>query len=409
MSAAVLAVFLAVFLRPTPNIIINNTPDDSRGSINQKNEVSALEKISELSKDSNSTLECENAINSKKAIYELCLSSAKKGNMKAIYFLGEDRYSQNLYQEAEKWYLLNANKGDYSSIYGLVQTYEKLGDNVLRTKWLKQCANTYYGVNEYSPKNILARCKVLYGMDLNNEGKTKQALLYFRDALNYGDSDGAVFLGMHYRNLGDKDTAKKWFLKGAELDNDVAISELVYALNEDGDSSELLKILTTSANKNNIQSTLLLAKQYLRAEDFANAKKWLLKCSQLAECSHIHGVILIYQDKNFNLGKQYLIKAANENHIPAMNELGRILWSKDKDAVNAEKWLQKSSIKNDYRGSNMLMALYLQQMRIEEACVVGVKIKTLAKDASARSTWDESDQKMLESANDFVDKFCPKL
>lgn len=201
-----------------------------------------------------------------------------------------------------------------------------------------------YGINEYSPKDILGRCKLIYGLDLKDEGQDKQALLYFRDAVNYGNSDAAVILGMTYRDLGDKTAAKKWFMVGAELGNDQAISELVVALNEDRNINELIDILTISANKKNLRSMYELAKQYARSEEYDKAKKWSLNCSDLPECAHIYGVILYYQDKNLNLGKKYITKAANQGYTPSINELGRFFGT-DKDFVNAEKYFKSQLTK----------------------------------------------------------------
>lgn len=405
-SAAVLTLFSVLLLRPSPTII-GDTPDSPSESINQKKENSAPEVNTNINTDVKLTLDCENAITARDNYYDKCLDSAKKGNMRAIYFLGEDRYAQNLFKEAEKWYLLNANKGDYSSMYGLVKTYEELGDNVLRTKWLKQCANAFYGINEYSPKDILGRCKLIYGLDIKDEGQDKQALLYFRDAVNYGNSDAAVILGMTYRDLGDKTAAKKWFMVGAELGNDQAISELVVALNEDRNINELIDILTISANKKNLRSMYELAKQYARSEEYDKAKKWSLNCSDLPECAHIYGAILYYQDKNLNLGKKYITKAANQGYTPSINELGRIFGT-DKDFVNAEKVLQKSANKGDYRGSTLLLDVLLQQTKIRDACELGLKIKIIAKEASVKSTWTKDDQEQLEITDNFLNEVCLK-
>lgn len=405
--AAVSTLFLvAIFLMSTnasKTIYITNTNQTQ----NESDKGLTSDTPIVVFQNNSSSVKCENAISSRKNIYDLCLEPAKTGDIKAIYFVAEDRYANGLYAEAEKWYLLGAEKEDYSSIYGLVKTYQELGNETARTKWLEKCAKAYYGINEMSPKSILGFCKTLYGFDLLDQNKDQQALLYFRDAVKYEDSAAAVALSLYYRDKGDKVQQQKWLEEAVKLDDKDALAMLVDLLDSQGKNEEAVEWITTSANSGNLNSTSILALYYLNKKDYKSAKTLAQKCLKgIPNCNYVYGVILYDQDSQKTLGKEYLIKAGNQGNELAIDKLGKVFWRDEKNYETAEIWFRKLADKNDYRGTLGLFAVLLEQVKIKEACVYSYKANEIAKNLKSAGKWKNTFDESLTSSEDFISKFC---
>lgn len=357
--------------------------------------------------NNSSSVQCENAISSRKDIYSLCLEPAKTGDLKAIFFVAEDRYANGLFAEAEKWYLLGAEKEDYSSIYGLIKTYQKLGKTSDRTKWLEKCAKAYYGINAMSPKSILGFCKTLYGFDLLDQNKDQQALLYFRDAVQYKDGAAAIALSLYYRDKGDTAQQQKWLEEAVKLDYEDALEMLVDLLDSQGKNEEAVDWVLKSANAGNLNSASILALYYLNKKDYATAKNWAQKCFKgIPNCNYVYGVVLYDQESQKNLGKEYLIKAGNQGNDLAIDKLGRVFWRDEKNYEVAEIWFKKLAGKNDYRGTLGVFAVLLEQVKIKEACTYSYKAIEIAKNLKASGKWKNTDDESLASTDDFISKFC---
>jgi serine/threonine protein kinase len=358
--------------------------------------------------NNSSSIKCENAISSRTNVYDSCLEPAKAGDLKAVYFLAEDRYSNGLFTEAEKWYLIGAAQEDYSSIYGLIKTYQMLGNNEARSKWLEKCAKAYYGINDMSPKSILGFCKTLYGFDLLSQNKDQQAILYFRDAVSYKDGAAAVALSIYYRDNGNLVQQQKWLEEGAKLDNKDALAMLVDLLESQGKSEEAIKWISISANNGDLNDAANLALIYLTKKDYANAANWAKKCisSGISNCNYVYGVILYDQDGQKKLGKEYLIKAANQSNDAAIDKLGRVFWRDESDYQSAEMWFRKLADKNDYRGTLGLFAVLLEQVKIKEACIYSSKATAIAKELKSSGKWKNAYDESLASNEDFRIKFC---
>jgi serine/threonine protein kinase len=357
--------------------------------------------------NNSSSTKCENAINSRTDIYNSCIEPAKTGDLKAIYFLGEDRFANGLFTEAEKWYLIGAEKEDYSSIYGLIKTYQELGNDTSRTKWLEKCAKAYYGINEMSPKSILGFCKTLYGFDLLDQNKDQQALLYFRDAVKYKDGAAAVALSLYYRDQGDKVQQQKWLEEAVKLDDKDALAMLVDLLDSQGKNEEAVEWISLSADSGNLNSTSTLALYYLNKKDYKTAKAWAQKClNDIPNCNYVYGVILYDQESQKKLGKEYLIKAGNQGNRLAIDKLGTVFWRDEKNYQTAETWFRKLADKNDYRGTLGLFAVLLEQVKIKEACVYAYKANEIAKNLKISGEWEDSFNESQTSNEDFTSKFC---
>jgi len=357
--------------------------------------------------NNSSSVQCENAISSRKDIYSFCLEPAKTGDLKAIFFVAENRYANGLYAEAEKWYLLGAEKEDYSSIYGLIKTYQKLGNASDRTKWLEKCAKAYYGINAMSPKSILGFCKTLYGFDLLDQNKDQQALLYFRDAVQYKDGAAAVALSLYYRDKGDKAQQQKWLEEAVKLDEEDALQMLVDLLDSQGKNEEAVDWVLKSANAGNLNSASILALYYLNKKDYGTAKTWAQKCFKgIPNCNYVYGVVLYDQESRRDLGKEYLVKAGNQGNDLAIDKLGMIFWRNEKNYEVAEMWFKKLAEKNDYRGTLGVFAVLLEQVKIKEACTYSYKAIEIAKNIKASSKWKSADDESLASTQDFISKFC---
>jgi len=406
---AALSVLLSIavfYLSTTLNktvYITNSAQTQSEQNLSKNSDTPTI-----VYQNNSSSVKCENSISSRKDVYESCLDAAEKGDPKAIYYVAENRASNGLFAEAEKWYLLGAEKGDYTSMYGLIRTYDELKNDDQRTKWLDKCAKGYYGINDMSPKNILGACKTLYGFDLLRSSKDKQALLFFRDAVSYGDGDAAVALAIYYRDKDDKAQEQKWLEEGVKLDNKYALEMLVSLLESQGKPEEAIRWISVSAEKGNMNDSSSLALIYLNKKDYKSAKFWAEKCltSGISNCVYVYGIIQYDQENKKAAGKEYLIKAGTQGNEAAIKKLGTVFWRDEKNYATAEFWLRKLADKNDYQGTQGLIGVLLEQIKIKEACSYSIKSREIAQTLKSSGKWNNAFGDSLINNEDFISKFC---
>jgi len=123
---------------------------------------SADVQVASRARTSGDAANCYKAVEGKtNDIVRLCTISASKGDIESIWYLGDELQKNKQNSEAAQWFLRGANKGDYNSMLGLVNVYDKLGNTNGRLKWLEECAKGYEGINETSPRSAIGRCKTL--------------------------------------------------------------------------------------------------------------------------------------------------------------------------------------------------------------------------------------------------------
>lgn len=352
--------------------------------------------------------ECYKAIETNRGdVSVLCLENAKAGDLEAIWHLGRYYQSQSLFKEAAGWFLKGAKGGDYQSMLNLVESYEKLGKIKESQLWLEECAKGYYGINANSPKSAIGRCKLLYAMDLQDQGKETQAILYLRDAITYGQGQAATFLSLIYRDQGKVDLMVKALEEGVNLGDDNAVEYLIEYYDKSGNSNAAQSLLQKVAEKGNQKANRTLAARLIAAGEIKSAKEYATKCASagLPECNYFMGLIL-FSEKNIVEAKKYFTKASNQGLDVARVRLASLLWLQEGKISEAEGILKPLIAKNNFDATVMIVGIYLQQSNLNAACENATKASSLGKRLKSQSDWSSDNEELYVANEKTITDFC---
>jgi TPR repeat protein len=198
------------------------------------------------------------------------------------------------------------------------------------------------------------------GIDLLNANETNKAILYLKDAVDYGNGSAATILGMHYAGLQEKDVALNWYVKSAELGDSTGLAKLIPLAHQLGKTDLYMKWLKISADSGNGQYAWMLAMEYLDKEDYKNSKKYAEIGANAGDktAMGVLGIILYKIEKDLPNAKIWLKRAAAGDDIPALNLLGLIARVEDKNYQDSINWYKKSAALGDLEAGYWLGAVY---------------------------------------------------
>lgn len=340
-------------------------------------------------------------------IVRLCTISASKGDIESIWYLGDELQKNRQNSEAAKWFLIGARKGDYNSMLGLVNAYDKLGNSKARLKWLEECATGYEGINETSPRSAIGRCKTLYALELKDLGNEKQAILYLQDAVSYGQGDASVLLGMIYQKEGKEEQSIKAFQEGIKLGNREAMIQLIAILEANGDESQIFEWLTFAANKGDMNATMQLSARYLLRKDYVSVKKWGSVCAKagLGECNYFLGLVALFE-KDKQAAKESFTIASNQGIDDATLRLGAYYYVEEKNYDEAERLLLKLVRKDNFEATAYIVGVYISKRDIQKACIHSKIASEIAEGLIQSKKWDSKFDSLLATNEDTFNKLC---
>lgn len=355
---------------------------------------------------------CQDEYSSKGSkVIEMCLPSAKKGDLTSMYFLGRFYFDKQNYKEAEKWLLQGAKEKDLNSTRFLIDTYTQLSNTTQRDRWTKICADTSYGETVTSPLKDIAYCKMMQGFILTRAGANREAILYFTDAADYGSGDAATWLGLYYRDLDQKEKAIKWLTRAAELESTNGLNSLISYADQIGDNALAKKWLLVSANDGNQVNMGVLAFTYFLEKDFTSAKKWASKGASFGDILSIYVQGAVAYDEGQKVeGKALLVKAANKGNISAIRKLGSIYRLDEKNFGEAAIWYEKLAARNDFTGTDIYSALLFVLGKDKESCTYIDKVLELGNAAKKNGTYEPTYMdKIMADAKATADGYCTKM
>ena len=387
----------------TPNSSISPTPGNSSKPVPTA--------TSSTNRQSTSR-DCEAEFNNKGAgVLKACLPAAKTGDLSSIYYVGRSYFDNQNYKEAEKWFLIGAQKKDINSMRFLIETYTQLANTTERDRWTKICADTNFGSSDYAPLKDIAYCKMMQGFILTRSGANKEAIMYLSDAADYGNGDAATWLGLYYRDLNEREKAIKWLTRAAELDNTKGLNALISYADEIGDAALAKKWLLVSANSGNQVNMGVLALTYYFEKDLVSAKKWASKGSSFGDnlSTYVLGAVA-YDSGQRTEGKALILKAANKGELMAIRKLGSIYRIDEKNYSEAAIWYEKLAARNDFTGTAIYSSLLVILGKDKESCTYNDKVLELGNQAKKNGTYDATlMDKYMSDAKNTYDTWCSKL
>lgn len=410
---AVIAIILTTRISPQQVPTEIASPNVTTPQVNISAEPSPTNSKTTVSTVNTSTdIACQDEYSSKGSkVIEKCLPSAKNGDRASAYYLGRFYFDKQNYKEAEKWLLQGAKARDLNSTRFLIDTYTQLSNTTQRDRWTKICADTSYGETDTSPLKDIAYCKMMQGFILTRAGASKEAILYFTDAAEYGSGDAATWLGLYYRDLDQKDKAIKWLTRAAELNSTNGLNALISYADKIGDNALAKKWLLVSANDGNQVNMGVLALTYYFDKDFTSAKKWASKGASFGDILSIYVQGAVTYDEGQKVeGKALLVKAANKGNISAIRKLGSIYRLDEKNYEEAAIWYEKLAARNDFTGTDTYSALLFILGKDKESCTYNDKVLELGNAAKKNGTYESSYMdKIMADAKSTADGYCTKM
>lgn len=391
----------------TPNLTKSNTLTKPNAVVQPGSSVNSSSSTTEQS-----STDCEKEFtNNGPNVLKLCLPSANLGELSSIYFVGRSYYENQNYKEAAKWFLKGATKKDLNSTRYLIQTYTQLSNTVERDKWTKICADTNYGSTNTAPLKDIAYCKMLQGFILTRSGATQEAILYLKDAADYGNGDAATWLGIYYRDLDDKEKALKWLKRAAELGNTSGINALIVYAEQIGDKALARNWLVVSAKSGNQINMGVLSLSYYYEKDLVSAKKWASKGASFGDLLSTYVLGAVKYDTGEKVeGKSLILKAANKNSVEAIRKLGSIYRLEEKNYAEAAIWYEKLAARNDFSGTAIYSSLLFILGKDQESCAYNQKVLDLGNQAKRNGTYDSPTMdKFMSDAKSLADGWCAKM
>jgi len=402
---ATLLMFLAVALtntvRQDPQIVyVDKSGSNSASSLNQTTIDSKADGISK-----STSAECEEAyLNNSDDVNIKCLTPARSGETRSMYYLGKyqsDRFNKI---EAEEWFLKAAKKDDLFSMAELVQIYIDTNKTSEYKLWVKQCA-------DFPLKNReVARCKLLYGLDQQQDGRiSNKGLLYLKDSYDYGNGAAATTLGIHYNSLKDYENALLWWDRAAELGESNSANYLISLANKMGRKDLAMKWLKTFADKGDPKFAAAYAATFLESEDYKNAKKYALIGANSGEVNSMGllGVILWKNENNIKEAKVWLNRAAKDNDAKSINILGDIARLEDKDYFAALEWYKKSEKLGNLQGAYYVGLTYAGAFgNGPSACSAFKNVLVLAEKLRKSQKYEDAMDEWVTLSNEGIPKVC---
>lgn len=365
-------------------------------------------KIDDSARSSNDAANCYKAVEGKTGdVEKLCTIAASKGDIESIWYLGDELQKNNQHSKAAEWFLKGAKKADYNSMLGLVNAYDKLGKTKERLTWLEECANGFEGISKTSPRSSIGRCKTLYALELRDQGKEKQAILYLKDAMSYGQGDASILLGIIYRNQGLEDLSIKAFQDGVTLGSKEALKQLVGALEAKGDETEIFKWLKVAADKGDMFAVMSLSGRYVLNKDYVNAKIWGKICAKagVGECSYFLGLVALFE-KDKETAKEFFITASNQGIDDATLRLGAHYYAEEKNYNEAERLLLKLVKKDNFEATALIVGVYLSKEDVRNACIHSGIASDIAESLIKSKKWETRFDSLLATNKNTYEKLC---
>lgn len=198
----------------------------------------------------------------------------------------------------------------------------------------------------------------IYNDDNYDKCNIEKSIIWMKKAAEAGYTDAMNSLGIMYfsgelsdENMEEnREIAKKWWIKAAEMGNTGAMSFLgiSYELGT-GNLQTAIDWYTKGAKLGDTNCMNCLGNVYRKQENYSLAMKWYKKAANAEDKNDdaMNSLGLMYSNgegvkEDQEIAKEWWLKAANEENVEAMNNLGWYYEQKENYA-QAFLWYQKSA------------------------------------------------------------------
>ena len=367
------------------------------------------------------------------------LNKIKNKTMNELFILGyEYHYYKKDFDNAEKYYLMAADKEDTKAMVALGLLYKTKFKNFDK-------AEKYYlmAADKENTKAMVA-LGLLYETEFKDLGKAEKyylmavkkedtfamialGLLYHTEFKDFGKAEKYYLLAVEGENkqavgaLGllyhtefkDFGKAEKYYLMAVERENTVAMGALGLLYHtgfKDFDKAEKYYLMAVE-KENTVAMFNLGLLHETEFKDFGKAEKYYLMAVERENTEAMVNVGLLYETefKDFDKAKKYYLMAVERESTEAMVALGLLFETEFKDFYKVEKYYLMAADKENTEAMNSLAWLYFTRkthkqdaLRFAESSFNKERVIENSHTYAMISLWSNEFEKVLEASEVFL-------
>ena len=198
---------------------------------------------------------------------------------------------------------------------------------------------------------------------LDQEKNLEEATQWFLRAADAGNSDGMFCLGALAQDRDDTDEAGRWFRKAAKAGNADGMAVLGMLALDRGDADEAGRWFRKAAKAGNADGMAGLGALALDRGDADKAGRWFRKAAKAGNADAMAGLGALARDQgDTDAAERWFRQAAEAGNADAMAGLGALAQDRgDTDA--AEQWIGKAVVASDIDAADRLTSPYIFDLR----------------------------------------------
>ncbi|MEV2193449.1 tetratricopeptide repeat protein [Streptomyces phaeochromogenes] len=200
-----------------------------------------------------------------------------------------------------------------------------------------------------------------------------------RKAVEAGQADAMVGLGLALHEQGESAEASTWFQRAAESGNAFAMIMLGFLLEHQGDDDQALSWYQQGAEVGVSEAKYSLGRLLYRLGNTSQARSWLLQAADAGLAHAMNELAVLFQDQgDTDQAITWFRRATEAGHVLAMTNLGSLFRARD-EIEKAIIWYQQAAeLGNAYA-----------------MCYLGAELHSMGEVQQARNWW----QRAAETGN----------
>ena len=227
------------------------------------------------------------------------LKAIEKGNVDALFNIGNLYSDQKEYDKAEKYYLKAIEKGNVDALFNI--------------------GNLYSDQKEYD-----------------------KAEKYYLKAIEKGNVDALFNIGNLYSDQKEYDKAEKYYLKAIEKGDVDALLNIGYLYSEQNKYDKAEKYYLEAIEKGNVDALLNIGYLYSDQKEYNKAEKYYLEAIEKGNVDALFNIGNLYSDqKEYDKAEKYYLEAIEKDVFVSINNLAHLYFKQKIKKEDALEYIRK--------------------------------------------------------------------
>jgi TPR repeat protein len=283
-------------------------------------------------------------------IKDLLEAGVLLGDVLCMAMMGE-AYEPSDIQEAKKYYLMAAERGDVEAMHNIAFIYQyEENDLALAKKY-------YLSAIEKGHLGAMENISTLYYNEKNFDLAERYCLM----AVEKGSARAMYNVALIYHEEKyDLESAKRYYLMAIEKGNANAMNNLAIIYENETNTFELVeKYYLLAIERGNIDAMCNLATFYLKNNHFNLSEEYFLMAVKNGDLKALYNLAVFYHNKQmFDEAEKYYLKAIEKGNVEAMYNLALLYENEKKQYDTAEKYYLMAIEKDHVGAMNNLAYMY---------------------------------------------------